>query len=411
MAVNQIAEVAPEILSKCRFLIEGKGRNTAPAIILSAMAADNDVLFVTPADHLITHGDEYESTILSASKAVLKGRLLTFGITPTMPTSQYGYIEAEPQSQSEDGEKKVLHFHEKPDEKTAEGYLAKGHYFWNSGMFMFTRNQLLKSAEAHAPTIYAACQSAWNERTESGELNSTVSPFVAIIKGGEMADIPSESIDTALFEKADNVSVIPAAFQWSDVGGFNALHDAKSLDNNAAPISINTENNFVHSYNNKLVATLGVKNLNIIDTPDALLVASKDHMHEMRSLYDEVRSRSKELVDYHVTSQRPWGSYTVLNQGEGYKVKRIEVLPGKRLSLQRHQYRAEHWVVVSGTAKVTINETDASLLENESVYIPIGALHRLENSGKETLIIIEVQSGSRVIESDIERLDDDYQRI
>ena len=412
MAVNQIVEVAPERLSKCRFIIEGTGRNTAPAITLAALAATDDVLLVTPADHLIVADPTYAQNIATANELAKNGHLVTFGISPTSPTSEYGYIETISPSGDKSGSRSVAHFHEKPDLATAKQYIEKGGYYWNSGMFVFSKSRFLEEMQTHSPEILKSAQRGWDAHSQDPEYTTAASdPLVSVIPQGAMLDMPSESIDTALFEKSRNVMLVPAEFTWSDVGGFNALHDAKSLDNNAAPVSIKTKNNFVHSHSNKLVATLGVENLNIIDTPDALLIASKSHMQDMRQLYDEVKATNQELVDYHVTSQRPWGSYTVLNEGPGYKVKRIEILPKKRLSLQRHTYRAEHWVVVSGTAKVTIDTAERSLDKNESTYIPIGAVHRLENPGTDTLVIIEVQSGERVLESDIERLEDDYQRI
>jgi len=383
LAVDQLEEISK---TNNRYLLEPIGRNTAPAIALACLALDKEeIVLVTPSDHLIKNETEYEKVLQKAKEFAKEGNLVTFGITPSFAETGFGYIEAENFD--------VSAFHEKPDIKTARKYLEAGNYYWNSGMFMFKAGVFLEELKKYAPKIYEMSQKA----LESDIL--IFSDEMIRIKHDAMVKIPEESIDYAVMEKSQKVKVIPSNIEWSDVGSFDSLAEELPNDEN---------NNLILS--EKLVKTIDIKDSIIVDTGDALLVAKKGSSQKVKEIVQELKEQKSELPNIHLTGHRPWGTYTVLEDSNGYKIKRIEVKSGKQLSLQRHKYRNEHWIVVSGRATVTINENRFILNENESTYIKAGDIHRLSNNTNNPLVIIEAQVGSYTGEDDIERLDDDFKR-
>ena len=380
------------------FILEPVGRNTAPAIALGAMACEPDeILLVVPSDHMIPDDENYQKSVNRAIELAAEGALVTFGIAPLSPETGYGYIRA-------DGEN-VLSFHEKPDAEKAQAYLDAGDYFWNSGIFCFRAGVFLDELKKHSPEIYEASQKAW-EGAKRRESSIRISPEA-------MLAIPEDSIDYAVMEKSENVRMVRAQFEWSDMGSFRSFYDLaeKDTNENAAPedvIMIDSHRNYIRS--EKQVALIGVEDICLIDTSDALLVSRMDQVQKVKDVVAVLKEKGSDLYQVHTTGYRPWGTYTVLEEGPGYKIKRIEVKPGKRLSLQLHQKRSEHWVVISGEAIVRVGDNEQKLSLNESTYIPIGEVHRLSNLGQEMLVIIEVQVGGYLGEDDIQRLEDDYQR-
>ena len=411
LAVDQIDEMALQNY-KAKYLLEPVGRNTAPAIALACLALDPDeIVLVTPSDHLIKDEKAYLEAVEKAKVLAASDKLVTFGITPQYPETGFGYIEANAsengKSKMENGGLDVLSFKEKPDLKTATSYIEAGNYYWNSGMFCFKAGYFLAELKRHTPEIYETSLTAY-ENAKSEEMIR--------IFHDDMAAIPEDSIDYAVMEKSDSVKVVPSDIAWSDLGSFDALYEELPQDEagNASSTQGNdliiqdSKNNLVIS--EKLVATIDVDDLLIIDTADALLVSRKGSSQKVKNVVKQLKERNSELPNIHVTAHRPWGTYTVLDEAEGYKVKRIVVKPGKRLSLQKHYHRSEHWIVVSGTATVTRGEAEFLVRVNESTYIPMGELHRLENVGKIPLVMIEAQVGEYVGEDDIVRISDDYQR-
>lgn len=402
LAKDQLEEAGPATGEE-RYLLEPAGRNTAPAIALACLAlAPEEIVLVTPSDHVIRERDAYREVLKAAERFAGEGFLVTFGITPESPETGYGYIQAEGN--------RVLSFKEKPDLETAKGYLAAGGYYWNSGMFCFRAGTFLEELERHAPEILAACRKALEGKT--GEREIRIDPEA-------MAAIPSESIDYAVMEKSEKVRVVPAKIGWNDMGSFDALAMELEKDGNGnacwntagntAPIAVDARNNLLLS-EDRLIAAVDVEDLIVVDTPDALLVTKKGSSQKVREVVKELKSGDGELHEIHQTAHRPWGTYSVLEGNRGYKIKRIVVKPGKRLSLQKHFHRSEHWIVVSGTAKVTLGDEETLVRANESTYIPMGQLHRLENPGKIDLVLIEVQVGQYLGEDDIVRVEDDYRR-
>lgn len=386
------------------FLLEPLSRNTAAAITLAALSVPKDeILLITPSDHLIKDTKAYEKAVSRACELASKNALVTFGITPSYAATGFGYIKAK-------GEQ-VLGFYEKPDLKRAQGFLKSKDYFWNSGMFCFKTGAFLKEMKAHCAPILKACESALKTALKDSHLTR--------IKRADMAKIESESIDYALFEKSKNIKIVPAKLGWSDVGSFDALYEefGKDAAQNAisAPFCLlkNASKNLIINAGNphKLIAGIGIDELIIVDTPDALLISKKHHANELKELVSELKAQKSELCKTHTTTHRPWGSYTVLEDERGYKIKRIEVKPGKRLSLQRHFHRNEHWIVLSGTASVQVGEQTLLVRPNESTYIKMGQTHRLSNEGKIPVVLIEAQVGEYTGEDDIERLEDDFKRI
>jgi mannose-1-phosphate guanylyltransferase len=391
-------EQEEEILEKnnASYMLEPVGRNTAPAIALACMALDTEeIVLVTPSDHLIKDEEAYKEVIIKAKKEVEKNNLVTFGITPSYPEIGFGYIEAEGLN--------VKGFKEKPNLETAKSYLEKGNYYWNSGMFMFKAGIFLEELKKYSPEIYKTSEIAFSKK-----LNITDKQFK--IKTDDMLNIPEDSIDYAVMESSDRVKVIPSDIMWSDLGDFNALSTEidKMTPDDCTPISIDSKNNLIIS--NKQVATIDIEDLVIIDTPDALLISKKESTQKVKNVVAKLKEQNSELTKVHTLAHRPWGTYEVLLSTEQYKIKRIIVNQGKRLSLQKHFHRNEHWIVVSGTATVTVGNEKKLIRPNESTYIKMGEIHRLENEGKIPVVLIEAQVGEYTGEDDIIRIEDDFQR-
>lgn len=386
-----------------KYLLEPIGRNTAPALALACMALDKEeIVLVTPSDHLIKDEIEYKKVLIQAKELAEKNNLVTFGITPQFAETGFGYIESIKDSFN------VKAFHEKPDAQTAQSYVDAGNYYWNSGMFMFKAGVFLEELQKYSPEIYEKSKLAFEHANTSDTFSNLIR-----IKHEDMLLIPEDSIDYAVMEKSDKVKVIPSDINWSDVGSFDALYEELPKDDNGNTlnekyIAVESKNNLIYA-KDRYIATVDIEDLIIIDTGDALLVSKKGSSQKVKKVVNEIK-KTTQLHNIHLTGHRPWGTYTILEDSLGYKIKRIEVKPGKRLSLQRHKHRNEHWIVVSGTATITINEKIFILNENESTYIKAGDIHRLLNDTKQPLVIIEAQVGSYTGEDDIERLEDDYKR-
>ena len=397
---------------KPHYLLEPSGRNTAPAIVLAALWAfeqsSNACMLVMPADHLISDVSMFQKAAQHAKMLAADGFLVLFGIRPTAPETGFGYIEmgdyVSQQAQS------VRRFVEKPDAATAAVYLAEGNYVWNSGIFCFKASVILDAFAAYHPALLAQAKAVWEATRHDGGKIDLPDSFT------ELDDI---SIDYAVMEKAKNIAVIPGEFGWSDMGAWNAVSDVipadadgntRNTSNNCQPILIDSRNTYVDS-KDRIVALIGVDNLIVIDTPDALLVADKSKSQEVRQVVSQLKAGGNEAHKIHRTAVRPWGMYTVLGEGTGFKIKRVVVKPGQALSLQMHHHRSEHWVVVSGTANITVDTTTTLMSPNQSTYIPIGVRHRLENPGVTDLVLIEVQCGGYLGEDDIVRFSDTYGRI
>jgi mannose-1-phosphate guanylyltransferase len=396
LALDQLEELDK---TKNRYLLEPVGRNTAPAIALACMALDQDeIVLVTPSDHLIKDEKEYAKVLADAKKLAYTDNLVTFGITPSFAEIGFGYIEA-------DG-LEVKAFHEKPDFQTATQYIAAGNYYWNSGMFCFKAGVFLEELKKYSPEIYEYSLKAFENASKDEMIR---------IKHDDMISIPEESIDYAVMEKSDKVKVVPSNIGWSDVGNFDALYDELPHDENGNTlnsnlISIDSRNNLVYR-NERQIAMIDIDNLIVVDTGDALLISQKGSSQKVKKVVEKLKEQNSQLHNIHLTAHRPWGTYTVLEDTPGYKIKRIVVKPGKRLSLQKHFHRNEHWIVVSGTATVTVGNEVKYIRPNESTYIKMGEVHRLENQGKIPVILIEAQVGEYTGEDDIVRLEDDFKRI
>lgn len=392
-----------------RSLYEPVGRNTAPAIALAAaylMAeGDDPVMVVLPADHIIKDEERFRAHLDIAIQAAQSGKLVTFGIQPTRPDTGFGYIKAH---QSADAQVyDVERFTEKPDHATAEAFLDEGNYYWNSGMFVWRASVILAEIQRHLPAVHQVVQTILAESRAGATFQQAVEKhFVAM---------PSISIDYGVLEKSDRVSLIPCDIGWNDVGSWQAVHDISPKDENGNAlqgnvIAVDCKNNLIRA-EKRLVAAIGVEDLCVIETADAVLISKNDQTQRVREVVDELHRRGATEHICHTKVNRPWGSYTVLEEdAEGFKLKRIEVAPGARLSLQSHRQRSEHWVVVSGTATVTNGEEVITVHKNQSTYIPIGAKHRLENQGNEPLHIVEIQVGDYLGEDDIQRYEDNYGR-
>lgn len=380
LALDQLEELQK---TNNRYLLEPIGRNTAPAIALACMAMSPEtIVLVTPSDHLIKDQLAYGKVVFEAESLAQKGYLVTFGIQPTFPETGFGYIEAH----GED----VKAFHEKPDSATATHYIEAGNYYWNSGMFCFKAGVFLEELEQYAPEIFLMSKNAY-EHAKHDEMIR--------IHYDDMIQIPEDSIDYAVMEKSKKVKVVPSNIGWSDVGSFDALSNELNSDDN---------NNFILSH--KHVSLIDVQDLIVIDTEDALLISQKGSSQKVKEIVGRLKKDKNELTQTHNTVHRPWGTYTVLEDKAGYKIKKIMVKPGKRLSLQKHFHRNEHWIVVSGTATVQVEDKTYIVRENESTYIKAGEIHRLENQGKIPIVLIEAQVGSYTGEDDIVRIEDDYKR-
>jgi len=403
-----VAEQARQIgLEALSIILEPFGRNTAPAIAVAAIHAlaqeQDPLLLVLSADHEITDEPAFCDSVNKASALAEAGKLVTFGIVPTQAATGYGYIRrgvAEGQGFS------VSKFVEKPDQSTAESYLKSGDYYWNSGMFMFRATTYLTELEKYNPEMVAHCrQAATNMTADIGFLRLDSDAFGAC---------ESDSIDYAVMEKTELACVVPMDAGWSDIGSWSSLWEQGKKDGagnstHGDVMTSDTEGSFVHA-ESRLVTVVGVRDLVIVETQDAVLVADRSRAQEVKQIVEQLQREQREEENFHRIVYRPWGSFDSVDEGEGYKVKRISVKPGARLSRQMHHHRAEHWVVVRGTARVFRNDEIFDLHENESVFIPLGATHYLENPGNEALDIIEVQSGSYLGEDDIVRFDDLYGR-
>ena len=395
LALDQVEELNK---TNNKYLLEPVGRNTAPAIALSCMQLDYDeIVLVTPSDHLIKDETEYEKVLEKAKELASSNNLVTFGITPTFAETGFGYIESVNTFD-------VKAFHEKPDFKTATSYLEAGNYYWNSGMFMFKAGVFLDELKKYSPKIFDNSKIA---------IENAAKDEIVRIKHDDMMNIAEDSIDYAVMEKSNIVKVIPSNIAWSDVGSFDALYEELPKDENGNTlnpnhISIDSKNNLIYGKDRK-IATVDIEDCIIVDTGDALLISKKGSSQKVKQIIDEVK-KTTELHNIHLTGHRPWGTYTVLEESEGFKIKRIEVKPGKRLSLQKHYHRNEHWIVISGTATVTVGETKRYVRPNESTYIKMGELHRLENEGKIPVVLIEAQVGEYTGEDDIVRVSDDLKR-
>ena len=394
LALDQLEELNKTNNS---YLLEPVGRNTAPAIALACMALDdNEIVLVTPSDHLIKNEVEYRKVLKIAEESANENNLVTFGIKPTFAEVGFGYIESDGLD--------VIAFHEKPDLNTAQKYLSAGNYYWNSGMFMFKTKVFLEELKKHSPKIYETALIAYT----NSKKNSVIR-----ISHDDMSNIPEDSIDYAVMEKSKIVKIIPSDINWSDVGSFDALFeelpkDKKNNTINEKYININSSNNLIYSQN-KYIATIDIDDLIIVDTGDALLISKKGCSQKVKEVVNEIRKIS-DLHNIHLTAHRPWGTYTILEDAPGYKIKTIVVKPGKKLSLQKHYHRNEHWIVVSGTATVTVANSTMLIRPNESTYIKMGEIHRLSNEGKIPVVLIEAQVGEYTGEDDIIRIEDDYER-
>lgn len=389
------------------FLLEPFGRNTAAAVaaaVLHVAAIQPDaVLLVLPADHLIDDQSAFSKAVEEAQQLAKQGKLVTFGIQPSAPEIGYGYIEA-------DGNR-VLRFVEKPDAATAAAWLETGRFYWNSGMFCFQASTMLEEMRQHCAGILDTVQACLDQSRCAEGKNFTQCELVSEL----FEKVPEDSIDYAVMEKSDRVAVVPCDIGWSDIGSWSALGDLSAADVKGNRVEgeallHDVENCYIRS-NERLVGAVGVRDLVIVDTPDALLVADKARTQDVKHLYNQLKASGHEVHKLHRTVHRPWGDYTVLEEGDRYKIKRIVVKPGASLSLQMHHHRSEHWIVVQGMAKVVNGEREILVAANESTYIPAGHRHRVSNPGVLPLVMIEVQSGDYLGEDDIMRFEDIYGRI
>ena len=388
--------------------LEPVGRNTAPAIALAAFRAieqgEDPLLLVLAADHVIENTAAFQKSVNDAVELAKEDKLVTFGIVGNKPETGYGYIK---RGEQFDTGFVVDAFVEKPDSSTAEQYIQSGDYYWNSGMFLFKASRYLNELKAFRPDIYNACENAM--QNQNNDLD-----FIRVDKESFEA-CPDESVDYAVMEQTKDAVVVPMDAGWSDVGGFAALWEVSPQDENGNAFTgdvkaVDSKNTLVFS-EDKLVATVGVEDLVIVNTKDAVLVAHKDKSQHVKMIVQQLKDEQRSEAKLHREVYRPWGKYDSVDNGERFQVKRITVKPGAKLSVQMHHHRAEHWIVVSGTAKVQIDDTEQFVTENESVYIPITAVHALENPGKVDLELIEVQSGSYLGEDDIVRFEDRYGRV
>lgn len=390
------------------FILEPFGRNTAPAIAaaalqVAAMHGEEALMLVLAADHLIVDQPAFGSAVAQAMQLAQQGKLVTFGIEPEAPETGYGYIEADGNT--------VLRFVEKPTLEKAQEYLATGRYLWNSGMFCFAAGAMLREMEQHCPAILAATRACIEQA-----IKAVGKGFTQIeLTPDAFGLVPDDSIDYAVMEKSSNVAVVPCSIGWSDIGSWSAVGDLVAPDSNGNRIEGEVQlhdvsNCYIHG-NERIIGVVGVCNLIIVDTPDALLVADRSSAQDVKHIYASLKAGGHDVYKLHRTVHRPWGTYTVLEEGRNFKIKRIEVKPGASLSLQMHYHRSEHWVVVSGTAKVINGDHEIIIRPNESTYIPAGHKHRLENPGTVDVVMIEVQSGEYLGEDDIVRFQDNYGRI
>lgn len=402
VAAEQLQQVGAE---PAAIILEPVGRNTAPAIAVAALEATRDgadaLLLVLPSDHVITDEAAFRNAVQAAASAAEAGKLVTFGIVPTGPETGYGYIKAA----DGQGVRAVERFVEKPDLETATGYVSSGQYYWNSGMFLFKASRYLQELERFQPEMLARSRQAWQQAHRDAD-------FTRLDKDAFTA-VPSDSIDYAVMEKTADAVVIPLDAGWNDVGSWTALRDVSQQDGDGNAhqgdvIAIDCRNTY--AYAQRLVAMVGLDDVIVVETDDAVLVGKADRMQEVKTVVAQLKAEGRSEATWHRKVYRPWGAYDSIDNGERFQVKRITVKPGGTLSLQMHHHRAEHWIVVSGTAEVTRGNEVILLSENQSTYIPLGVTHRLRNPGKLPLELIEVQSGSYLGEDDIVRFEDTYGR-
>ncbi|MCO5735825.1 MULTISPECIES: mannose-1-phosphate guanylyltransferase/mannose-6-phosphate isomerase [Stenotrophomonas maltophilia group] len=402
MAAEQLREckVLPQAL-----ILEPVGRNTAPAIAIAALQAlangEDALLLVLPSDHVVRNEAAFHAAVKQAAIAAEGGKLVTFGIVPTAPETGYGYIKAA----VGEGVRAVDRFVEKPNLATAEQYVASGEYFWNSGMFLFKASRYLGELETLQPTILAACRQALDKAARDND-------FIRL-DAEAFAASPNDSIDYAVMEKTADAAVVPLDAEWNDVGSWSALWEVsdKDADGNACHgdvIVLDCKDSY--AYGNRLIAMVGLQDVVVVETDDAVFVGHKDRVQDVKEIVGRIKRDGRSEAAAHRKVYRPWGAYDSIDNGARFQVKRITVRPGATLSLQMHHHRAEHWIVVSGTAEVTRGEEVILLSENQSTYIPLGVTHRLKNPGKLPLELIEVQSGSYLGEDDIVRFEDSYGR-
>ncbi|VAW62684.1 Mannose-1-phosphate guanylyltransferase / Mannose-6-phosphate isomerase [hydrothermal vent metagenome] len=409
MIAEQMREINIEPLA---IILEPFGRNTAPAVAVSAIKAielsgeEDTVILVLPADHVIQNTQAFHQVIKSACEAAMNDKLVTFGIIPASPETGYGYIKAGKALTDDSDVQVVEQFVEKPDKQTAESYIKQGSYYWNSGMFMFKASEYLSELEQFNNEMLNASRDALNHA-------ATDLDFIRL-NSASFEKCPSDSIDYAVMEKTSKAVVLPADINWNDIGSWTALWEVGKSDESGNVLHgdvcvVDSKNSYIHS-ESRLVSVVGVEDHVIVETPDAILVAHKNAAQNVKDIVEVLKasSRDEALVPHKV--YRPWGTYECIDCEERHQAKRIMVKPGGRLSLQLHHHRAEHWIVVKGTAKVTCGDKEFIMSENESTYIPLGEKHRLENTGKIPLEIIEVQTGSYLGEDDIVRFDDVYGR-
>ncbi len=407
LVAEQLHETGAEI---GEIILEPIGRNTAPAAAISAMLVTKKypgaLMLVLPADHVILDSAAFSAAVATGKSAAENGELVTFGITPNAPETGYGYIKASANSTNEHAVYSVLEFVEKPDRETAERYIASGDYFWNSGIFLFKAESYLLELGAHDPSMLNACREALDKAVEDLDfLRLDAEAFCAS---------PSDSIDYAVMEKTRRSVLVPLNAGWNDVGAWSALWDIQESDDagnikKGDVLVHDVKNCYIHA-TSRLVTAVGLEGHIIIETSDAVLVASRECVQDVKVLVEKLKKSERDEVLTHRRVCRPWGTYETLDVSERFKVKRIVVNPGAALSLQRHNHRAEHWIVVKGTALVTVEDKQIILNEDQSTYIPVGTFHRLENTETTSLELIEVQSGSYLGEDDIVRVDDRYGR-
>ncbi len=413
LVAEQLLEIG---LNDAPIILEPVARNTAPAIALAAIQAehqtlgkDSPLLLVLPSDHLIKNPDAFARSVQIASRAAQKGKIVTFGIVPTEAETGYGYIHAgnvEEMSAAAEAFP-VLGFTEKPDERTAHDYLASGEYLWNSGMFLFQASRYLEELEKYNPEMLEACRTAMASGVKDLDfLRPNKTAFESC---------PSDSIDYAVMEKTQDAVVVPMNAGWSDIGEWGALwkNSEKDSDGNAIKgevVTIDSKDCLIHS-DHRMVATLGLEDIVVVETADAVLVANKHRTQDVKKIIASLNGSTESLAENHRKVYRPWGHYDSIDSGPRFQVKRITVKPEATLSLQKHLHRAEYWVVVTGTAEITCGDKVAMLTENESIHIPLGEVHRVANPGKIPLEMIEVQSGSYLGEDDIIRFSDTYGRV
>ena len=397
-------------LNEAEIMLEPAARNTAPATCVAALhLLDRDpeaVMLLLPSDHFIADQPGFLAAVARAAAAAEAGWLVTFGVTPDRPETGYGYIDRAEALDGLAGCHRIARFVEKPDRVTAEGYLAAGSYAWNSGMFLFKAARLVEEMAVFAPDVLEACRAAIAEKHQD----------LDFIRLGEAAFTasPSISIDYAVMEKAERSAVVPVDIGWTDVGSWSALWEIADQDEarnglSGDVVAVDTSGSYLRS-EGPLIATVGVEDLVVVATSDAVLVCPKDRAQDTKKIVAQLDSKARDEHVHHKKVFRPWGSYEAMDEGERFQVKRLIINPGASLSLQRHWHRAEHWVVVQGTAEVTRDKEVFHLTENQSTFIPLGAIHRLRNPGKTPLHIVEVQSGSYLGEDDIERFEDNYGR-